>query len=86
MTPTMLAALGEANNRPEVDYLSMMTGIDIPTDTSDKVVKVGDYYNVERWTKVMVWDAVDKSWITSSDYEDITGEPFPPFRPVGLNE
>lgn len=67
--------------RPEVDYLSMMTGIPIPTDTSDKVEKVSGYYDDEIWNKEMVWDAVDKSWITAQDYEDITGEPFPPFRP-----
>lgn len=67
--------------RPEVDYLSMMTGIDIPTDTSDKVEKVGSYYEAETWNKQMVWDAVDRGWITDDDYEDITGEPFPPFRP-----
>lgn len=68
--------------RPEVDYLSMMTEIPIPTDTSDKVAKVSDYYDSEIWNKQMVWDAVNKSWITAQDYEDITGEPFPPFRPT----
>lgn len=67
--------------RPELDYLFMMTGIDLPTDTSDKVAKVGGYYDDEIWNKQMVWDAVDKAWITAQDYEDITGEPFPPFRP-----
>ena len=66
--------------RPEVDYLSMMTEIDIPTDTSDKVEKVGGYYTDEVWNKQMVWDAVTK-WITAEDYEDITGEPFPVDRP-----
>lgn len=82
MTSEMLARLnGMGDNRPYIDYLSMMTGIDIPTDTSDKVQKVSGYYESEVWNKPMVWDAVDKEWITDDDYEDITGEPFPPFRP-----
>ena len=75
-------ATNTTETRPEVDYLSMMTGIPIPTDTSDKVAKVGGYYEDEVWNKQMVWDAVDKNWITAQDYEDITGDPFPPFRPT----
>ena len=66
--------------RPELDYLYMMKEIDLPTDESDKVEKVGDYYDAGVWNIQMVWDAVDK-WITAEDYEDITGDPFPPFRP-----
>lgn len=82
MTAAMLAKLNSLeNSRPELDYLSMMTEIPIPTDTSDKVEKVGGYYEAEAWNKQMVWDAVNKAWITDDDYEDITGEPFPPFRP-----
>ena len=73
-------ATNTSESRPEVDYLSMMTEIDIPTDTSDKVSKVGDYYDAEVWNKQMIWDAVNK-WITAQDYEDITGEPFPVDRP-----
>ena len=82
LTGIETGATKTTETRPEVDYLSMMTGIPIPTDTSDKVAKVGDYYDSEIWNKEMVWDAVDKSWITAQDYEDITGEPFPPFRPT----
>lgn len=74
-------ATATPNTRPEVDYLSMMTEIPIPTDDSDKVEKVGGYYEDETWNKQMVWDAVSKQWISDDDYEDITGEPFPPFRP-----
>ena len=74
-------ATNTTETKPEVDYLYMMTGIDYPTDVSDKVAKVAGYYDEEIWNKQMVWDAVDKSWITAQDYEDITGEPFPPFRP-----
>ena len=72
------------NSVPELDYLFMMTEINLPTDTSNKKAKVSGYYNTtpKRWTKPMVWDAVDNNWITSSDYEDITGETFPPFRPT----
>lgn len=87
MTPTMLAKLNgiEAgatkgpDSRPGVDYLSMMSGIDILTDTSDKVEKVAGYYEAETWNEKMVWDAVEK-WITATDYEDITGEPYSPFH------
>ena len=90
MTPELYEKLGgiaegataSPDLRPEVDYLSMMTGIDIPTDESDKVQKVCGYYEAETWNIQMVWDAVDRGWITDDDYEDITGEPFPPFRPV----
>lgn len=89
MSPAMKAKLDSiptdaTNNRPELDYLFMMTEIPLPTDTSDKKTKVAGYYstNPKRWTKPMVWDAVDNNWITSSDYQDITGDPFPPFRPT----
>ena len=89
MTADMVTKLNgiEANatntpdNRPEVDYLSMMTQIPIPTDTSNKVTKVTGYYP-SKWNIQMVWDAVDKSWISAQDYENITGNPFPPFRPT----
>ena len=63
--------------RPEVDYLSMMTEIDIPTDFSDKVEKVAGYYEDEVWNLTMVWDAVGK-WITAEEYEEITGETYDP--------
>ena len=64
----------------QFDYIYMMTQITIDTDTSDKVEKVSGYYTDETWNKGMVWDAVTK-WITAEDYEDITGDVFPPYRP-----
>jgi hypothetical protein len=64
----------------QFDYIYMMTQITIDTDTSDKVEKVSGYYEDETWNKGMVWDAVTK-WITAEDYEEITGEVFPPYRP-----
>ena len=64
----------------QFDYIYMMTQITIDTDTSDKVEKVSGYYEDETWDKGMVWDAVTK-WITAEDYEEITGEVFPPYRP-----
>lgn len=87
MTPAMkikLEGIPEDADRPELDYLFMMTEIDLPTDTSNKKTKLTGYYNTnpKRWTKPMIWDAVDKEWITSSDYKDITGDTFPPFRPT----
>lgn len=39
-----------------------------------KIVK--QYYDKGFWTKKMVHDAVDMGWITASEYEEITGEPF----------
>lgn len=82
LTGIETGATKTTETKPEVDYLFMMTGIDYPTDVSDKVIKVSGYYEEEIWNKQMVWDAVDKNWITAQDYEDITGEPFPPFRPT----
>lgn len=72
------------NDRPELDYLFMMTEVDLPTDTSNKKTKLTGYYNTDpkRWTKPMIWDAVNKNWITASDYQDITGETHPAFRPT----
>lgn len=64
----------------QFDYIYMMSQITIDTDTSDKVEKVSGYYEDETWNKGMVWDAVTK-WITAEDYEEITGEVFPPYRP-----
>lgn len=64
----------------QFDYIYMMSQITIDTDTSDKVEKVSGYYEDETWDKGMVWDAVAK-WITAEDYEEITGEVFPPYRP-----
>ena len=67
------------DSRPQVDYLSMMSEIDILTDTSDKAEKIAGYYEAETWNEKMVWDAVEK-WITAADYEDITGEPYSPYH------
>ena len=86
MTPSQFDKLSGIESdatysKPFVDYLSMMARIPIPTDTENKVTKVAGYYEEETWDKGMVWDAVDKEWITAQDYEDITGEVFPPYRP-----
>ena len=71
------------DNRPEIDYLSMMIEIDIPTDTANRKTKLTGYYNAspKKWNKTMIWDAVGK-WITASDYRDITGETYPSTRPT----
>lgn len=86
MSPAMkqkLDAIPDGSDRPELDYLFMMTEITLPTDTSNKKTKLTGYYNTspKRWTKPMIWDGVDKEWITEQEYKDITGENFPPFRP-----
>ena len=72
---------GTRENRSLVDYLSMMQEIPIPADSANKVKKTGEYYRRKYWNIQMVWDAVDKEWITSSDYEKITGESYPNDRP-----
>lgn len=78
MTQSVLAQINEI--KAFLDYVTMMEEIDIPTDTGNKVTRVAYYYHTEVWNIQMVWDAVNK-WITDDDYEEITGEPFPPIRP-----
>ena len=73
MSQTVLAQLTEI--RAGLDYVAMMSEIAILTDISNKVSKVTYYYNAELWSKAMVYNAVGL-WITSSDYETITGEPY----------
>lgn len=41
-----------------------------------KFEKVKSYYERELWTIEMVRNAVAKSWITSEEYELITGETY----------
>ena len=43
---------------------------------SKKFEKIKSWYESGFWTKGMVADAVIKNWITASEYEEITGEPF----------
>ena len=43
---------------------------------SKKFAKVKRYYDEGLWTKSMVANAVVKGWITSEEYEIITGEPY----------
>jgi hypothetical protein len=78
MTQSILDQLDQM--KAFLDYVTMMSQIDIPTDTGNKVSRVSYYYHTEVWNKPMVWDAVTK-WITAEDYEEITGEEFPPYRP-----
>lgn len=73
MTQSVLSQLNEI--RAGLDYLAMMSEIEIPTDTSNKATKVTYYYNTEAWNRAMVYNAVGL-WITTADYETITGEPY----------
>lgn len=75
MTQSVLSQLNEI--RAGLDYLAMMSEIEIPTDTGNKVTKVTYYYNTEAWNQAMVYNAVGL-WITAADYEAITGEPYVP--------
>ena len=43
---------------------------------SPKFDKVKSYYDKSLWNKIMVHNAVIKSWITPEEYEEITGEPY----------
>lgn len=39
-----------------------------------KFEKIKRYYDLGKWTKSMVQDAVDKGWITEDEYYEIVGE------------
>lgn len=43
-------------------------------EKSEKFDLVKKYYDIGRWTKKMVHDAVDKGWITEEEYYEIVGE------------
>ena len=43
---------------------------------SPKYAKVKKYYDDGKWSKKMVYNAVEKGWITAAEYEEITGEPY----------
>ena len=43
---------------------------------SKKFSRVKRYYDEKLWNKRQVHDAVSKGWITSEEYELITGEPY----------
>lgn len=43
---------------------------------SPKFEKVKNYYEQGLWNKTRVHNAVDKGWITSEEYELITGEKY----------
>ena len=43
---------------------------------SPKYEKVKAYYDMGIWDKRKVHDALVKGWITPSEYEEITGEPY----------
>lgn len=41
---------------------------------SKKYNIVKKYYNCGFWTKEMVFNAIDKGWITEEEYHEIIGE------------
>lgn len=43
---------------------------------SKKYAKVKYYYEQGYWEKFMVYNIVGKNWITTKEYEEITGEPY----------
>ena len=58
------------------DYIAMMMEIEIPTEQETAFNRVKSYYDNELWNTAMLRNAVLKSWITSEEYEEITGEPY----------
>lgn len=58
------------------DYIAMMSEIEIPSEQETRFNRVKSYYDNELWNTTMVRNAVVKSWITSEEYEEITGEPY----------
>lgn len=45
-------------------------------DHSKKFKLVKKYYNQRLWSKTRVRNAVDKGWITISEYKEIVGEAY----------
>lgn len=41
---------------------------------SKKYDKVKNYYDKGLWNKEMVFNAIDKGWITEEEYHEIVGE------------
>lgn len=41
---------------------------------SPKYSTVKKWYDKGKWTKEMVWNAVEKGWITEEEYWEIVGE------------
>jgi len=39
----------------------------------DRFEKVKEYYDVNCWSDVMVWNSVDR-WITTDEFKKITGQ------------
>ena len=80
MTPVMKRVIAYS------DYTTMMTEVEVPIDTAERqLARVADYYEDTVWNLTMVWDAVGK-WITSDDYEEITGETYDPNHRPGDEE
>lgn len=43
---------------------------------SQKYNRVKEWYDLERWNKQMVHDAVVRGWITPEEYKLITGDDY----------
>ncbi len=44
------------------------------TEHSEKFEMIKSYYDSGRWKKKAVKNAAEKGWITTDEYEEITGE------------
>lgn len=56
-----------------------MSTIDVKEERhSDWFVRIKNYYATNRWSCVMVKNAVKKGKITAKEYEEITGKEYKP--------
>ena len=46
------------------------------TEHSPKFYTVKRYYLMGFWSKLWVYNAVEKQWITEEEYEEIVGTPY----------
>ena len=46
------------------------------SDHSEKFELVKEYYDSGLWSEKAVKNAVKRGWITATEYEQITGEPY----------
>ena len=80
-------SLSSEQQRADIDYIALMTGIDLSYDTyavmtmsldehSNKYNDVKQYYDTKLWTKERVYNMVSKNVITPEEYKEITGEDY----------
>lgn len=64
----------EERNVANIDYLSMMIGVDLPEKSDIKksrFEKIKSYYSRGLWTRHMVETSVTKKWITPEEFVEM---------------